>query len=111
MALSLDINTIVVVVSCGVTVGSMILNNRTIIRNLDEKIQLYKTDMEGRLKMEKEHAISLAEVRFRSIEKDVDEMFPRLRATEDSTQANSLTIHQIHANCIRHRLKTNGGTP
>ena len=106
---NLDANTVIVVVSCGVTVGSMFLNNRTIIKNLDEKIQLYKKDMEGRLKLEKEHAIALTELRLRNIEKDVDEMFPRLRSVEDCTQANSLTVHQLESNCIRHRLLKNGG--
>ena len=103
MPVQVDFNTLVVLVSCGATVGAMLLNNKNIIRNIEDRVASYKIDMEKMIVSEKKHAIDLVNTRLMNTEKDIDEIFPRLRVVEDSTAKNCFGLKQLEKNCIRHK--------
>ncbi len=107
MPVQVDFNTLVVLVSCGATVGAMLLNNKNIIRNIEDRVASYKLDMEKMIVSEKRHAVELVNSRLGNTEKDIDEIFPRLRVVEDSTAKNCYGLKQLEKNCIKHKI---GGT-
>jgi len=104
----IDLNTIIVLISCGATIGSMFLNNKVIIKNIEDRVATYKADMEKMIHTEKRHAMDLSSAYIKNIEKDVDEIFPRLRKVEDSASANCFKVSQLEKNCIKHKIREGG---
>jgi len=105
--MNVDLNTFIVLISCGATVGAMLLNNKNIIKNIEDRVASYKIDMEKMITNEKRHAIELVNTRLMNTEKDIDEIFPRLRVVEDSTAKNCYGLKQLEKNCLKHKQQVN----
>lgn len=71
-----------------VTIISVLLSNRVIVKNLNEKVDTQKVDLIKMIESEKRNALELARLRIGHVEKDVDEIYPRLRSVEIKTQRN-----------------------
>lgn len=80
--------------------------SRSTVQNTKESLSEFKSDIKEEIQREKKHALELAQQRICSIEKDVDEIFPRLRATEDSMKKNCFEISGIQKNCKLHKEGT-----
>ena len=57
---------------------------RTMNQNIEKSFSEFKTNIEKEMEKEKVHVSELNQQRFGSIEKDVDEMFSRIRKAEES---------------------------
>lgn len=80
-------------------------------QSVKESLAEFKTDIRKEIQTEKRHALELANQRIGCIEKDVDEIFPRLRGTEDNLKKNCFAITQVQQNCVKHKeYKVLGGT-
>lgn len=80
-------------------------------QNIKESLTEFKSDIRKEIQTEKRHALELANQRIGCIEKDLDEIFPRLRGTEDNLKKNCFAITQVQQNCIKHKdYKLLGGT-
>jgi ribosome-associated translation inhibitor RaiA len=99
----IDQASIISLCSAGVVVVSMWKINTYTIQNLKESLKEFKTDVHVEIEKEKAHAMELAGQRFKSIEKNVDEIFPRLRNNEDKTKHNCFAVESIQKSCIKHR--------
>ena len=95
----LNVNTFIVVCSSFATVGAMWLNNKNIIKNIEDKVVNFKTDMEKHIKTEKTHAMELANQRMSRVEDDLKEIKPVLETTKDGVKKNCLQIQHILQNC------------
>ncbi len=89
-----------------VILGTLWNTTKNTTKNIKESLCEFKVDIRREIATEKEHALELARQRINNIEKDVDEMFPRVRAIEDSVKKNCYAVKEIQTNCIRH--KSNG---
>lgn len=99
----LDTSSVISLCSAGIVIISMWKANSIIIQNFKESLSEFKTDIRGEISKEKEHAMELARQRMSNIEKDVDEIFPRLRATEDKIKKNCFTVDQMQKTCKAHK--------
>jgi uncharacterized protein YciU (UPF0263 family) len=97
--MQLDQSTVISLCSSGVVVVAMWMNNKTIISNLKEQLAEFKSDIKIDVQKEKKHAMELAEQRIGSVEKDVDEIFPRLRIAEENVQKNCIVLSNMKQAC------------
>lgn len=87
--------------SAGIVIYATVAVNKENIKNVKESLMEFKSDIKEEIAKEKKHAMELASQRIGSIEKDVDEMWPRLRRAEDNVQKNCLVVTQIQKDCDR----------
>jgi len=97
--MTLDQSTVISLCSSGVVVIAMWMNNKTIISNLKEQLVEFKSDIKLDIQKEKKHAMELAEQRLGAVEKDVDEIFPRLRLAEENVQKNCIILTNMKQAC------------
>lgn len=64
-----------------------------------EEIQGVKSEVKAEIQSEKNHAMEMARQRMGTIEKDVNEIFPRLRKVEDDSSKNCFGLVQIQKRC------------
>lgn len=109
----IDSSSLISMGSAGVVVVSLWMTNKYIMSNLQESLAEFKKDIKDEIKKEKSHAMELASQRLTTIEKDVDEIFPRLRKAEDNVNKNCYAITTMQQNCIRHKSepKTEANRP
>ena len=69
-----------------ITVVSMWKINSNTISSMEKTIEGNYKNLKETINTEKRHAMELAEQRIGSVEKDVDEIFPRLRAAENGME-------------------------
>jgi len=86
-----------------VILGTLWNTTKNTTKSIKESLSEFKVDIRREIATEKEHALELARQRINNIEKDVDEMFPRVRAVEDSVKKNCYAVKEIQANCVRHK--------
>lgn len=87
--------------SASVMIYATVAVNRENIKNVKESLMEFKADIKDEISKEKKHAMELANQRIGTIEKDVDEMWPRLRNVEDSAKKNCIVVTQIQKDCQR----------
>jgi hypothetical protein len=102
--MQLDTSSLISLGSALVVVSSTIAVSRVMILNMKESLEEFKTWTREHIRTEKNHAMTIAEQRIVNIEKDVNEIFPRLRKVEDRTGENSICIKQIKKDCEKNHM-------
>lgn len=104
--MQLDQSSIISILSGMITAGLVIYATIKVsennIKNLKESLAEFKTDIKSEITKEKSHAMELAGQRMRTIEKDLDEIWPRFKIVEDTVNKNCYVLTTIQNNCIRH---------
>lgn len=77
--------------------------SRSTVQNTKESLSEFKSDIKEEIQREKRHALELAAQRIGSVEKDVDEMWPRLREAEDIGKKNCYNLTSMQKNCKLHK--------
>jgi hypothetical protein len=110
----LEQSSIVSLVATGLSAVAVIYTtvviNRENIKNLKSSLIEFKADIRSDIEKEKKHAMELAHQRITSIEKDVDEIFPRLRTAEDLGNKNCHVLTKLLTEhdrliCLKEGLK------
>ena len=95
----IDQSSIVTVCSALISFGGITyittMINKNNVANLTSKLTEFKADIKEEITREKRHAMELAQQRIGAIEKDIDEIFPRLRTTEDGVKKNCLITTKL----------------
>ena len=65
------------------------------VQNLKESLTEFKATIKETIKTEKDHALELGRTRIVAVEKDVSEIFPRLRSAEDAGQKNCIVLSKL----------------
>jgi hypothetical protein len=78
-----------------VMIVTNIMVNKTNVLNLKESLNEFKVNIKETIKTEKDHALEIGKQRIISVEKDVDEIFPRLRTAEQNTQKNCIVLTKL----------------
>ena len=95
----LEQSSVVSLVATGLSAVAIIYTtviiSRENIKNLKESLTEFKAEVKEDISKEKRHAMELAQQRLISIEKDVDEIFPRLRTAEDLGNKNCLVVTKL----------------
>lgn len=99
----LDQASIISICSAGAVIIATLKINSNTIQNLKDSLSEFKCDIKEEIGKEKRHAMELASQRIGNIEKDVDEIFPRLRTAEDNVKKNCFVVSSMQKNCIRHQ--------
>jgi len=90
-------------VSGSAIIWTTVVISRENVKNLKESLAEFKIDIHLAIDKEKRHAMAMAQQRMGTIEKDVDEIFPRLRKTESDSQKNCFALTEVMKNCIKHK--------
>ena len=69
--------------------------NKTNVENLEKSLNEFKINIKETIKTEKDHALEIGKQKIASVEKDVDEIFPRLRTAEANTQKNCIVLTKL----------------
>ena len=77
--------------------------SKSTVQTTKESLSEFKTDVKEEIQKEKRHALELASQRIGSVEKDVDEMWPRLREAEDIGKKNCFNLTSMQKNCKLHK--------
>lgn len=99
----LDQSSVISICSAVAVVVTNVIVTRSGLQNLKEQFMEFKGDIKTHIKTEKSHAMGMADTRIVSIEKDIDEIFPRLRSVEDSVRKNCFAITFVQQMCVRHK--------
>lgn len=77
--------------------------SRSTNQNTKESLAEFKVAVDKEIQKEKRHALELASQRIGSIEKDVDEMWPKIREVEDISKKNCFNLTAMQKNCMLHK--------
>lgn len=91
------------VCSAGTVIYATVKVNSNSIKNIEFSLSEFKKDIKSDIAEQKKSAMDLADRRFRPIEDNIREIFPRLRRTEDKTNENGMCIDFIKKSCVAHR--------
>lgn len=94
-------SSIIAIVSGLSVIVSNIAINKAGLKSLKESLSEFKVEIKGEIKTEKNHAMQLADQRIGEIEKDVNEIFPRLRNAESKSDKNCIVVTQLQKDCLR----------
>lgn len=78
-----------------VMIVTNIMVNKTNVENLEKSLNEFKINIKETIKTEKDHALEIGKQKISAVEKDVDEIFPRLRTAEANTQKNCLLLTNL----------------
>jgi len=77
--------------------------SRSTVQNTKDSLSEFKVDIKEEIQKEKRHALELANQRIGAVEKDVDEIWPRLREAEDTGKKNCFNLTNMQKNCKLHK--------
>lgn len=95
----IDQSTLVSAVSSAITgivvIVANIVVNKNNVTHLKESLSEFKINIKEIIHTEKSHALELGKARIVAVEKDVQEIFPRLRTAEDAGQKNCIVLTKL----------------
>jgi hypothetical protein len=71
--------------------------------DIKESLNIFRSDLREEIVKEKRHAMEVANLRIEPISKDVDEIWPRLRTVEESSNKNCYALTTMQKNCLKHQ--------
>lgn len=72
-------------------------------QDMKDSVGTLRVEVKEEIHREKKNALELSNQRIGTVEKDVDEIWPRLREAEDTGKKNCFNLMNMQKNCKLHR--------